>query len=171
MRVGGIAGHSSAPRQQSRTFYSSLPLPRRSRRRGAFLLYPRVTPHGREDGEPLRILVAEADCALVGLLKEWFATLGRVLGHADEASERYDVIVVDLPFPRQEGLDTVNALAREHPGTPIVALSAHLLPGVEPCGHVARELGVACVLPKPVRREALMAELKKVVKMQVVKTR
>jgi hypothetical protein len=58
----------------------------------------------------------------------------------------------------------VNALSREHPGTPIVALSANLLPGVDPSGRVARELGVACVLPKPVTREALMAEVAKVVK-------
>ena len=117
----------------------------------------------REEGG-LRILVAEADCAFVGLLKEWLAALGRVLGRADEAPSRYDVIVVDRPFPRDEGADRVNALAREHPGTPIVALSANVLPGVEPCGRVARELGVACVLPKPVTREALMAEVCKVVR-------
>jgi CheY-like chemotaxis protein len=119
--------------------------------------------HRREEGG-LRILVAEADCALVGLLKEWLAALGRVLGRAEEQpSARYDVIVVDLPFPRDEGVGMVNALARQHPGTPIVALSANLLPGVDPCGRVARELGVACVLPKPVTQEALMAELSKVV--------
>ena len=120
----------------------------------------------REEGGPgpLRILVVEADCALIGLLKEWLAALGRVLGRATDAGERYDVIVVDLPFPRQEGLDMVSALSREHPGTPIVALSANLLPGVEPSGQVARELGVACVLPKLVTREALMAEVTKVVK-------
>jgi len=112
---------------------------------------------------PLRILVAEADCAFVGLLKEWLAALGRVLGRTDEAPQRYDVIVVDLPFPRDEGVEMVNALAREHPGTPIVALSANLLPGVDPCGRVARELGVACVLPKPVTQEALMAEVRKAV--------
>ena len=108
--------------------------------------------------------MAEADCALAGLLKEWLAALGRVLGRADEAPQRYDVIVVDLPFGRDCGVDMVKALSREHPGTPIVALSANLLPGVEPSGSVARELGVACVLPKPVTQEALMAELHKVVK-------
>ena len=122
-------------------------------------------PQKEEGGPgPLRILVAEADCALVGLLKEWLAVLGRVLGRVDEAPQRYDVIVVDLPFPREEGVDMVNALARQHPGTPIVALSANLLPGVEPSGRVARELGVASVLPKPVTREALMAEVRKVAK-------
>ena len=108
--------------------------------------------------------MAEADCAFVGLLKEWLTALGRVLGRADEAPQRYDVIVVDLPHPREECADMVSALAREHPGTPIVALCANLLPGVEPCGRVARELGVACVLPKPVTQETLMAEVRKVVK-------
>ena len=118
--------------------------------------------HRRENGE-LRILVADADCALVGLLKEWLAALGRVLGR-DAPAERYDVIVVDLPFLREQGMDMVNALSRAHPGTPIVALSATLLPGVEPSGCVARELGVASVLPKPVTREALMAEVSKVIR-------
>jgi len=120
-----------------------------------------VTDFSKENGG-LRILVAEADCAFVGLLKEWLAALGRVLGRAD-AAQPYDVIVVELPFARDCGVDMVNQLSREHPGTPIVALSATLLPGVEPSGAVARELGVAAVLPKPITQEALMAEVRKVV--------
>jgi CheY-like chemotaxis protein len=116
----------------------------------------------RREETGLRILVAEADCAFVGLLKEWLAALGRVLGRADEAPTRYDVIVIDLPHPRHEGQHMVSALSREHPGTPIIALCANLLPGVDPCGRVARELGVACVLPKPVTQEVLMAEVRKV---------
>ena len=82
---------------------------------------------------PLRILVAEADCTLFALLKEWLATCGCVLAGAcqpDKAQDGYDVIVVDIPNPRQGGLDVLKDLARDHPGTPIVALSGNLLPGV-----------------------------------------
>jgi len=116
---------------------------------------------------PLRILVAEADCALFALLKEWLAAWGCVLSGAcqpDKAQEGYDVIVVDLPFPRQGGLDRLKDLTREHPGTPIVALSGNFLPGVCASGSVARELGVASVLPKPVTRDALITAVRQAVK-------
>lgn len=115
----------------------------------------------------LRILVAEADCTLFGLLKEWLAGCGCVLSGAcqpDAAADGYDVIVVDVPFPKQGGLDVVKDLARQHPGTPIVALSGNFLPGVCGSGSVARELGVASVLPKPVAREALVDAVRQAVK-------
>jgi len=114
---------------------------------------------GGKAGCPLRILVADADCALFGLIEEWLASLGGVLVGAccpdDEAHNGYDVIVADLPLLKD--------LAREHPGTPIVALSANLLPGVEPAGSLARELGVTSVLPKPVTREALVGAVRRAV--------
>lgn len=109
----------------------------------------------------VRILVADADCALFGLLEEWLSGSGIELAGAcgpdDLAQDGYDLILVDLPYPRKDGHEMVTALAREHPGTPIVALSSTFLPGIEACGAVARELGVAGALPKPLTREALMA--------------
>jgi CheY-like chemotaxis protein len=116
---------------------------------------------GEEKLGSTRILVADTDCALFGLLSEWLAACGCVLAGAcgpdEDAHERYDVIVVDVPFPRQGGLDVLKDLAREHPHTPIVAISANFLPGVEASGAVARELGVSSVLAKPVNRDALIA--------------
>ena len=109
----------------------------------------------------VRILVADADCALFGLLEEWFAGSGIELagacGPGESARDGYDLILVDLPFPRQDGRRLVTDLKREHPGTPIVALSSTFLPGVEACGAVARELGVAGALCKPLSRETLAA--------------
>jgi CheY-like chemotaxis protein len=109
----------------------------------------------------VRILVADADCALFGLLEEWLSGTGIELAGAcgpdDAAHDGYDLILVDLPFPRQDGHQMVKSLAREHPGTPIIALSSTFLPGIEACGAVARELGVAGALPKPLTREALTA--------------
>jgi CheY-like chemotaxis protein len=95
---------------------------------------------------------------LHGLLEEWLAACGCTVA----PHERYDVIVVDIPFPRQDGLDVVTGLAREHPGTPIIALSANFLPGVQACGSVARELGVGAVLPKPVTRSSLIDAIEQV---------
>src|SRR5262245_25565823 len=91
-------------------------------------------------GEPIRILVADADCALYGLLEAWLAGSGCTLAGAcgiDEAgADHYDLILADIPFPRQDGAGMVRALQHEHPGTPIVALSSSFLPGVEASGSV-----------------------------------
>lgn len=114
---------------------------------------------------PVRILVADADCALYGLLEEWFAASGWQLAGACQPDETpldgCDLILVDVPFPRAGGQDVLESLAREHPGTPMIALSSSFFPGVESTGAVARELGVAAVLPKPVTREALVAAVRK----------
>jgi DNA-binding response OmpR family regulator len=113
----------------------------------------------------VRILVADADCALYGLLEEWFAASGWRLAGAcqpdETAPDGYDLILVDVPFPRAGGQDVLQGLAREHPGTPMIALSSNFFPGVESTGAVARELGVAAVLPKPVTREALVAAVRR----------
>ena len=119
-------------------------------------------------GEPVRILVADADCALFGLLEAWLAgcgcTLAGACGVDEPAAGGYDLIVADIPFPRQDGADVVKALQQEYPGTPIVALSSSFLPGVEASGNVARDLAVASVLAKPVTREALMAAVRQALK-------
>lgn len=118
---------------------------------------------GDRGPDAIRILVADADCALYGLLEEWLAGSGYVLAGAcapdEEAHDGYHLIVVDLPFPRAGG-DVLSQLRREHPGTPIIALSASFFPGVELSGVLARALGVASVLPKPVTREALIVALR-----------
>jgi DNA-binding response OmpR family regulator len=123
----------------------------------------------REEGslDPVRVLVADTDCALFGLLEEWFAASGwqlaGVCGPDEASADGYDLIVVDVPFPRR-GAAVLKALATEHPGTPIIALSSNFFPGVESNGAVARELGVAAVLPKPVTRDALMAVAQRTLK-------
>ena len=108
-----------------------------------------------------RVLVVDADNLLFGLIEEWLAAAGhRVIPeHAggDSADGRIDLIVVDIPFPRQGGLDLLRRVAAEHPGTPILALSSTFFAGIGSHGAVARALGVAGVLPKPVKREALIA--------------
>jgi len=124
---------------------------------------------GKGDGGAgaVRILVADADCALYGLLEEWLADAGYELAGTcapdKPVHDGYDLIVVDVPFPRAD-VDVLKMLRQEHPGTPIIALSSHFFPGVEKTGALARELGVAAVLPKPLTREALLAAAQRVVK-------
>jgi CheY-like chemotaxis protein len=108
-----------------------------------------------DPGARPRAMVVDADEALHGLIEAWLAERG--VGVAREAPGRYDLIVVDLPFPRQGRGGRLARLQREHPGTPIVAMSSNFLPGIEAAGAVAQYLGVARVLPKPVTRDMLLA--------------
>jgi CheY-like chemotaxis protein len=110
---------------------------------------------------PPRAMVVDADEALHGLIEAWLAERG--VGVAREAPGRYDLIVVDLPFPRQGRSERLAGLQRAHPHTPIVALSSQFLPGIEAAGAVAQTLGVAGVLPKPLARDALLAAVARLV--------
>jgi DNA-binding response OmpR family regulator len=108
-----------------------------------------------------QVLIVGADQALFGLIAEWLAADGRraVMEHtADGAAPgRVELVVVDIPFPRRGGLDLLRRIAGERPGTPILALSSTFFAGIDSNGAVARALGVAGVLPKPVKRDALLA--------------
>jgi DNA-binding response OmpR family regulator len=113
---------------------------------------------------PPRILIVDADPALLGLLEEWLEGQGcRVV--ADEAGEDlarndYDLVVVDVPFARHLGLCQLKRVAERHPGVPILALSSSFFAGIARSGVVARALGVAGALPKPVACEALLAAVR-----------
>lgn len=103
-----------------------------------------------------RILVVDADPALFGLLHAWLGDEAELIAAArGDALPEAELIVVDVPFPRQAAADGLRALAERCPGTPLLALSPTLFAGVASRGAVARQLGVAAVLPTPVAREAL----------------
>lgn len=107
-----------------------------------------------------RILVVDTDRALLGLLGEWLDLCGCQLVSEQDAGggqdDPYALLIVDVRNPRCGGIDLLQKLARAHPGTPIIALSSTFFPGIDSTGGVARTLGVACVLPKPVARESLI---------------
>jgi CheY-like chemotaxis protein len=108
------------------------------------------------EAEVARVLVLDADPALAGLLEEWLADAGcRIVEHDPQ------VVLVDLPLPRQAGADAARRLRTRHPGTPLVALSSGLFAGVQSSGAVAQALGVDAVLPKPLTREALLGALRR----------
>ena len=105
-----------------------------------------------------KVLLVDAEPALAGLLDEWLAARGCTVEQIAGAADGYDLIVVDVPFPRQTA-GVLKELARTHPGTPVLALSSSFFPGIDRTGSVARALGVAGVLPKPVTEEALNGAL------------
>jgi len=110
------------------------------------------------------VLVVDADRDTLALLREWLSEAGwAVLEEAAHDPAMLPVpavpvhlVLLDLAFPRHGATPVLQRLATEHKGTPVLALSATFHAGIEPHGEVARSLGVAGVLPKPIRRDALV---------------
>ena len=115
----------------------------------------RLTEAMTPGAEVPRILIADADPALCGLLEEWLAEAGCRLVERDP-----DLVIVDLPLSKETGARLLREHAAWHPGKPLVALSSNVFAGVEADGAVARTLGVHAVLPKPLAREALVRALR-----------
>jgi DNA-binding response OmpR family regulator len=125
-----------------------------------------IEPAARAAEQP-RILAVDTDHALLGLLEEWVGVCNCVVEtdqdrrtKPGQENARYALLIVDVPHPRRGGIELLQRLAAEHPGTPIIALSSTFFSGIESNGGVARTLGVACVLPKPVARESLVTAVR-----------
>jgi DNA-binding response OmpR family regulator len=105
-----------------------------------------------------RILVVDADPALLGLLGAWLADHGEIVVQrgGEPARRDVDLVVVDVAFPRLVQRNGLRELAEAHAGTPLIALSPTFFGGIASQGAVAQSLGVAAVLPKPIQREALL---------------
>jgi DNA-binding response OmpR family regulator len=126
-------------------------------------------PAGARRSQGAVVKLVNIDVALQGLFEAWLHDEGLTVARATEGGQpgaamapAVDLVIVDVPFPRQGGVDLIRRIASHHPAAPILALSSTFFPGIECCGPVARELGVACVLPKPVTREALAAAVRRV---------
>ncbi len=119
------------------------------------------------DGDRSVLLVA-ADRGLLGLLTAWLTADGFAVVQAGDpapvAARRVDLVIVDVPFPRQGGVDFIKPVATQHVGVPILAMSSTFFSGVECHGPLARRLGVACVLPNPVPREVLIGAVRRVLR-------
>ena len=106
-----------------------------------------------------RVRLVDTDATWRDLIGQWLATLDCTVVPepltGDEHPPEADLVIIDVPFPRQGGVDLARRIASQHPATPILALSTNFFSSIECCGPVARTLGVDCVLPKPATREAL----------------
>lgn len=111
------------------------------------------------------IRVANADGAMLGLLREWLGSAGYevLAGRATDADgpDRARLVIVDVPFSRNGAAETLQRVRQAHPDEPILALSATFFSNVHCDGDCARRLGVAGVLPKPVACDALLAAVER----------
>ena len=109
-----------------------------------------------------RILVVNADRATFGLLAEWLIAAGYEVVDAEadsgsrNAGQAFSAAIVDVPYIRHGGAELARRVSAQYPAIPILALSATFFSNVVCGGDCARKLGVTGVLPKPVRREALL---------------
>lgn len=126
-------------------------------------------PSSDDRAAPAALLV-DTDATLAELLAIWLRGAGlrvRVAQPADEpAPGPIDLIVADLSYPRERGSERLRRVAERHPGAPVLALSAAFFAGVPSHGAVARDLGVAAVLPKPVTRDALLGAVARLLDMR-----
>jgi CheY-like chemotaxis protein len=60
--------------------------------------------------------------------------------------ERFDLVVTDIVMPEREGLETIQLIRRDHPGTQIIAISA---PSNDDYLRAARSFGAARTFRKP----------------------
>ena len=111
-------------------------------------------------------LLVDADPLLARLIEEWLATEGLATHTVPPAGgmAACRLVIVDLPYPRRCGVDSIRAVASRHPGVPIIALSPTIFASVDSCGTVSRALGVDCVLAKPTTRERLLAAVRRFVR-------
>jgi CheY-like chemotaxis protein len=116
-----------------------------------------TTTTERPAGTAPRVLVLDTDPATVGLLDEWLAADGWQVVTQATPGTLLALAVIDVPYARDGCAEQARSVARAHPDTPLLAMSATLFGSVLCNGDCARKLGVAGVLPKPLAREALMA--------------
>jgi DNA-binding response OmpR family regulator len=115
-----------------------------------------TTDSGRAGALPW-VRVVDADRATFWLLKEWLSGDGWRVSEAALPGEVPALVLVDVAYPRHEGVRHLKPLVEAHPGAPVIALSPTFFGSVLCTGECADALGVAGVLPKPVSREALIA--------------
>ena len=80
----------------------------------------------------VKVLVLGADPALAELLDEWLE-----LESCRSVSADADVVLVDVPFPRELATQRLKHIGGEHPGKPVLPM------------------------PKPLTREAFVAALRR----------
>jgi CheY-like chemotaxis protein len=75
-----------------------------------------------------------------------------------------DLIITDIIMPVKEGLETIRELRREFPEVKIIAISGGGQIGSDQYLDVARKLGAACTLQKPVGLDQLRQEVHRLLK-------
>jgi two-component system phosphate regulon response regulator OmpR len=123
-----------------------------------------MTRHG-----PPKILVVDDDPRLRDLLRRYLGDNGFNVVTADSAQsmnrlwlrERYDLLILDLMMPGEDGLSVMRRLRGANDKTPIVMLTAK---GEDVDRIVGLEMGADDYLPKPFNPRELLARINAVLR-------
>ncbi|HEV7914317.1 MAG TPA: two-component system response regulator OmpR [Albitalea sp.] len=123
--------------------------------------------------EPARILIVDDEAELRGLLQRYLGEQGlAVRAVADAAAaakllarERFDVLVLDVMMPGEDGLSLCSRLRSQGETVPILMLTAR---GDPVDRIVGLEMGADDYLPKPFSPRELLARLQAMVRRQRV---
>ncbi len=121
--------------------------------------------------EPVRILIADDEAELRGLLQRYLGERGlavRAVADAQSAErllarERFDVLVLDVTMPGEDGLSLCRRLRAQGEVVPILMLTAR---GDPVDRIVGLEMGADDYLPKPFNPRELLARLQAMVRRQ-----
>lgn len=125
---------------------------------------PTPVPSRRNTGTQARILVLDDDVRLRELLKRFLSEQGFAVTAAASAiemnrlwlRERYDLLVLDLMLPGEDGLSICRRLRGGGDNTPIIMLTAK---GEDADRINGLELGADDYLPKPFNPRELLARI------------
>src|SRR5512141_501572 len=118
---------------------------------------------------PQKILVVDDDSRLRDLLRRYLGDNGFTVVTADSAQsmnrlwmrERFDVLILDLMMPGEDGLSIMRRLRGAKDTTPIVMLTAK---GEDVDRIVGLEMGADDYLPKPFNPRELLARINAVLR-------
>lgn len=106
------------------------------------------------------IVIYEEDDLMRSLLEEWLAGAGyrvcRATAPGKSTPGDADLVIASIYMPKQAGTRLVDEIRAAHPQTPIIAISARFRADLSTAGTIARSLGVAQVMAKPLTRAALL---------------
>jgi two-component system phosphate regulon response regulator OmpR len=120
---------------------------------------------------PTKILVVDDDPRIRELLRRYLADNGFAVVTAENAPamnrlwqrERYDVLILDLMLPGEDGLSILRRLRGANDPTPVIMLTAK---GEDVDRIVGLELGADDYLPKPFNPRELLARINAVLRRQ-----
>ncbi len=109
-----------------------------------------------------RIAVVEEDDALRELVRRWLEGAGHVVeAHAvAEPLGDIELVIAEIANPR-DAAALLARLAQPALDAPVLLLSARFRSGQGDSAHLADELGVSAVLPKPFTQRQLLAAVAK----------
>ena len=115
-----------------------------------------------------RILVIDDDSLIRETLRRMLEGAGHEVAEAEDgaaglkavSAQRPDLVVTDIYMPGKEGIETIRELRQIVPGLKIIAMSGSSWSSGHDALSSAKLLGADRTLPKPFRREQLLASVR-----------